>query len=208
MAQRIDANLNVQRFGFAMDDSATRLVFPHAEMHKLAGSADGLQYTVADCAFDELEGRLDTLRWHADAASLGGIKLKSADGRVELNVARAEFPRGLLLVRAESGVELLAPHVSLADVELTYCGPFSQAPGATVPTAPTATNAEAETAWANAAIAAISQPFEPPPLRQEHLHFLDGLHGHVALTIKVQLDLPVIGSARRGAGRCNCAAAA
>ena len=195
MAQRIDADLNVQRFGFAMDESATRLVFPHAEMHKLAGSADGLLYSLADCAFDQLEGRLDTLRWHADAASLGGIKLKSADGRVELNVARAEFPRGLLLVRAESGVELLAPHVSLADVELTYCGPFTQSPAATAPATPTAASAAAaETAWANAAIAAISQPFEPLPLRQEHLHFLDGLHGHVALTIKVKLDLPVIGS--------------
>ena len=88
MSQRIDADLNVQRFGFVTDDNATRLVFPHAEMHKLAGTTEGLAYTIGDCAFDELEGRLDTLRWHAEAASLGNIKLRTDDGQLELSIDR------------------------------------------------------------------------------------------------------------------------
>ncbi len=197
MAQRIDADLNVQRFGFATDENATRLVFPHAEMHKLAGTTEGLAYSIADCAFDELEGRLDTLRWHADAASLGGIKLRSGDGRLELSIGRAEFPRGVLLVRAASGVELLAPHVSFADLEVTYCGPFASSKSPASDAATTALAkadpAVTETTWANAAIAAITSPFDPPALRQERLKFLDGLAGHVTMTVKVKLDLPVIG---------------
>lgn len=194
MGQRIDADLNVQRFGFATDENATRLVFPHAEMHKLAGTTEGLTYSIADCAFDQLEGRLDTLRWHAEAASLGGIKLRSADGRLELSIGRAEFPRGVLLVRAASGVELLAPHVSFADLEVTYCGPFASTSGASAATAmPNPDPAVTETSWANAAIAAITSPFDPPVLRQERLKFLDGLAGHVTMTVKVKLDLPVIG---------------
>ncbi len=197
MAQRIDADLNVQRFGFATDENATRLVFPHAEMHKLAGTTEGLAYSIADCAFDELEGRLDTLRWQAEAASLGGIKLRSDDGRLELSIGRAEFPRGILLVRAASGVELLAPHVSLADLEVTYCGPFASSKSANsdaaTPAPPKSDPAAMETIWANAAIAAITSPFEPPALRQERLKFLDGLAGHVTMTVNVKLDLPVIG---------------
>ncbi len=197
MAQRIDADLNVQRFGFATDENATRLVFPHAEMHKLAGTTEGLAYSIADCAFDELEGRLDTLRWQAEAASLGGIKLRSDDGRLELSIGRAEFPRGVLLVRAASGVELLAPHVSLADLEVTYCGPFASSKSANsdaaTPAPPKSDPAAMETIWANAAIAAITSPFEPPALRQERLKFLDGLAGHVTMTVNVKLDLPVIG---------------
>ncbi len=201
MSQRIDADLNVQRFGFASDEDATRLLFPHAEMHKLTGTTNGLVYAIADGTFDELEGRLDTLRWQAEAASLGGIKLRSEDGRLELKIGRAEFPRGVMMVRAASGVELLAPHVSLADLEVTYRGPFaSNKPndddGTPSPTATTAAAdlAAAETAWANAAIAAITRPFDLPVLRQERLKFLDGLAGHVVMTIKVKLDLPVIGS--------------
>jgi hypothetical protein len=183
MAVRIDADLNVQRFGFAMDDSTTRLLFPHAEMHKLSGTAGDLSYNIADCAFDELSGRLDTLRWHADAASLGGVVLATALSDFQLRIARAEFPRGVLLVRAASGVELLAPHVSLADVELSYRGPFSR-PSA----APVAPN------WEATALAAVTDPLSPPPLRQERLQFLDGLTGHVALTLQVKLDLPLIGN--------------
>lgn len=170
MPQRIETDITVQRFGFVTDEVGSRLQFPRAETRQIEGSAGTISYGARDCVFDDLEGRLDTLRWTADAASIGAAWLRDAAGRIEMSVERLEMPRGLRLVRADRGVELVAPYVSLTDMRLTVRGPFGKA-DAPAPTAPSA-----------------------PGLRQGKLRFLDSLTGRIYLTVKVVLDLPVIGN--------------
>src|SRR4051812_14932411 len=58
MAQTVETDITVQRFGFVSDDSGRRLRFPRAESHQIEGSAGAVTYGARDCAFDDLEGRL------------------------------------------------------------------------------------------------------------------------------------------------------
>jgi hypothetical protein len=139
-------------------------------MHLIEGSTGSVGYGARDCVLDDLEGRLDTLRWTAEAASIGGAWLRDQAGRFDISVERLEMPRGLRLVRADRGVEIVAPYVSLSEMKLTVKGPFSKP----------ATQARS--------------PAPPEPgLRQDKLRFLDSLSGRIYLTVKVVLDLPVIG---------------
>ena len=174
MAQRVETDISVQRFGFLSDEGGQRLKFPRAESHQIEGSSGAVGYGARDCVFDDLEGRLDTLRWTADAASIGSAWLRDAAGRFALAVERVEMPRGLRLVRADRGVELVAPYVSLSEMKLTVRGPFSARPAPDAPPAPPA-------------------PRPEPVLRQSRLRFLDSLSGRIYFTVKVVLDLPVVG---------------
>jgi hypothetical protein len=169
MGQRVETDITVQRFGYLSDEAGSRLQFPRAETHDIEGAAGSVAYGARDCVLDDLEGRLDTLRWTAEAASLGGAWLRDGQGRFDIAVDRLEMPRGLRLVRADRGVEIVAPYVSIADMKLTLRGPF----GSTKPAAPR-----------------TPAPAEP---RQGKLRFLDSLSGRIDLTVKVVLDLPVIG---------------
>ena len=172
MAQRVETDITVQRFGFFSDEVGQRLRFPRAESHQIEGSAGSVDYGVRDCVLDDLEGRLDTLRWTADAASIGGAWLRDEAGRFDISVDRLEMPRGLRLVRADRGVEIVAPYVSLSDMKLSVKGPFGRsAPKAATPVRP-----------------------PDPGLRQAKLRFLDSLSGRIHITVKVVLDLPVIGN--------------
>jgi hypothetical protein len=171
MAQRVETDITVQRFGFLSDGNGRRLRFPRAETQAIEGSAGSILYGAHDAAFDALEGRLDTLRWTADAASFGGAWLRDPAGRFDMSVERVELPRGLRLVRADRGVEIVAPYVSLSEMKLHVSGPFGRT--ADKPASPTAAPA--------------------PALRQQKLRFLDSLSGRIHLTVKVVLDLPVIG---------------
>jgi hypothetical protein len=170
MPTQVDADAIVQRFGFVSDDKGNRLVFPHAETQRLEGQSGNTSYGAADCTFEGLEGRLGALRWAADSASIGAAWLRDLGGRYEIVADRVELPRGVLLVRgASSRLELVSPHVSLSEARITIKGPFgrsSSAPAATPPS---------------------------PTRRQERLRFLDSLTGRIYATIKVQLDLPVLG---------------
>ena len=172
MKQRIETDVTVQRFGFLSDEGGRRLKFPRAESHQIEGWSGPIGYGARDCVFDDLEGRLDTLRWTADAASIGSAWLRDDGGRFDVQVERSEFPRGLRLVRADSGVEIVAPYVSLSEMKLTVHGPFGRTPAGDAPP---------------------SRPPEPG-LRQSRLRFLDSLSGRIYLTVKVVLDLPVIGN--------------
>ncbi|HEU4731434.1 MAG TPA: hypothetical protein VFT22_26250 [Kofleriaceae bacterium] len=184
MAQRVETDITVQRFGFHSDAVGRRLRFPRAESHQIEGFAGSVGYGAKDCVFDELEGRLDTLRWTADAASIGSAWLRDDRGRFDIAVDRVEMPRGLRLVRADRGVELVAPYVSLSDMKLNLRGPFGQSAAAHA--APAGRPAEAPS---------VSRPAEAgPALRQAKLRFLDSLSGRLYLTVKVVLDLPVIGN--------------
>jgi hypothetical protein len=171
MAQRVETDITVQRFGFFSDDNGRRLRFPRAESHQIEGAAGSVSYGARDCVFDDLEGRLDTLRWTADAASVGAAWLRDAAGRFDIAVERLELPRGLRLVRADHGVEIVAPYLSLSDMKLVIQGPFGRS---------------------------AERPATVPPadrgLRQSRLRFLDSLSGRLYVTVKVVLDLPVIGN--------------
>jgi hypothetical protein len=169
MTNHIETDVTVQRFGFTSDDAGKRLQFPRAESHQVQGRSGGTTYGAADCVFDSLEGRLDTLRWSAETASIGGAWLRDDAQRVDIAVDRIEMPRGIMLTRAERGVELVAPHVTLSELKLTVKGPLSR--GDKPKPASDA----------------------PPALSQSKLRFLDSLTGRIYVTVKVQLDLPVLG---------------
>jgi hypothetical protein len=173
MAQRVESDITVQRFGFLSDDGGRRLRFPRAECHQIEGSTGPVGYGARDCVLDDLEGRLDTLRWTADAASVGSAWLRDDAGRFDIAVERLEMPRGLRLVRADRGVEIVAPYVSLSEMKLTVRGPFGRTAGPDAPPAPA--------------------PPPDPGLRQSKLRFLDSLSGRIYFTVKVVLDLPVLG---------------
>jgi hypothetical protein len=169
MPTRVEADVEVQRFGYAGDDAGRRLLFPHAQTHRIEGKSGGTSYGATECAFESLEGRLDQLRWETASASLGAAWLRDDQGRVAIAADRIELPHGLRVVRADRGIELLSPHVSFSELRLTVKGPFTRTPSAPLPEA------------------------RPPSLLQERLRFLDSLSGRIYLTILVQLDLPVIG---------------
>jgi hypothetical protein len=169
MAQRVESDVSVQRFAYAADETGRRLEFPRAVTHNVSGRAGTVSYGGKDLIFDGLEGRLDTLRWTSDAMSIGGAWLRDDAGRYDIVCDRIEMPRGIMLTRADRGVEIMAPHVSLSEMKMTVKGPF----GSTPKMEPLAS--------------------EAPSLRQDRLHFLDSLTGRIYLTVKVVLDLPVIG---------------
>lgn len=172
MPHHVESDIAVQRFGFTDDEQGRRLSFPRAEVKSAEGRSGAMAFGAHDLLFDGLEGRLDTLRWTADAASIGGAWLRDDAGRVDVRVDRIEMSRGAMLTRADRGVEIVAPHVTLSEMKLAVKGPFSRKEPA-APRAPRPPQAE---------------------LRQESLRFLDSLSGHINLTIKVVLDLPVIGT--------------
>jgi hypothetical protein len=167
---RVDADVEVKRFGFASDGNGNRLLFPHASIHEVAGKTGKTSYGAAECAFDNLEGRLGALRWSADAGSIGSAWLRDSDGRFSIGAERIELPHGVLMVRgASSRLEVVSPHVSLSEARITIKGPFKSSSPST-PAAP-----------------------KSPTRRQERLRFLDSLSGRIYATLKVQLDLPVLG---------------
>lgn len=173
MPTRIETDVSVQRFGFVSDETGNRLLFPQAHAQKLEGRSGTVSYGVDDCIFERLEGRLGTLLWKADSASFGSAWLRDDAGKFDIAVDRIEMPSGIQLTRAQSGVEIIAPHVSFSEMRLTVNGPFGR----------TATEKPAPPKSDGA----------PPTLRQDHLRFLDSLSGRIYLTVKVVLDLPVLG---------------
>lgn len=170
---KVEADIGVKSFGYDGDGNGRRLLFPSATTQHIEGRSGGTAYGAADCTFDKLEGRLDTLRWKADAATANGAFLRDDAGRFDVHIGRAEFPSGLLLTRAvDYGIELLSSQVTFHELKLTIKGPFGRKTDGVTPPAP---------------------PKEFGPNRQERLRFLDSLSGRFYATLKVQLDLPVIG---------------
>lgn len=195
MSQKIDADVAIRRMGFVSDTGSRRLVFPHATAQNIDGRSGVYGYGAKDLVFDGLEGRLDSVRWHAEAASLGEAWLRDDPGNLEMSIQRIELPRGIMLVRAESGVEIVAPHASLADMTITMHippnrNPAEPAAGTPSPASPSAAPPSPPVSRQMPAVA----PPPPPGLRQERWHMLDGVAGKINLTIKAKLDLPVLGT--------------
>jgi hypothetical protein len=173
MPNHVETDITVQRFGYTGDAQGRRLTFPRAESHNVEGRSGTVAYGAADLLFDGLEGRLDTLRWTTDAASLGSAWLRDDAGRIDMAVQRIEMSRGCMLTRADRGVEIVAPHVSLSEMKLTVKGPFGRREPAPAEPSP--------------------RPADDRQLRQDKLRFLDSLSGRLYVTVKVVLDLPVLG---------------
>ncbi|HEY4182720.1 MAG TPA: hypothetical protein VGM90_38075 [Kofleriaceae bacterium] len=181
MPHHVETDIAVPRFAFDQDDEGKRrLSFPRAELKHVEGRSGGVTYGVDDGVFEELVGRLDMLRWTAGTASLGSAFLKDDAGKFEIRIGSVEIPQDVVLTRAASGLELQAPHVTMKQLKLSLKGPFGRS------SAPPASPSEREMM--------MTGPLPPPELmRQERLRFLDSLAGRIALTIKVVLDLPVLG---------------
>jgi hypothetical protein len=170
MGHHVESDVSVQRFGYSSDEDGRRLEFPRAVTHNVSGRVGSVSYGGKDVIFDGLEGRLDTLRWTSDAMSIGGVWARDDGGRFDVAIDRMEMPRGLMLTRADRGVEIVSPHVTLSEMKMTLKGPFGSRAQMPPPLASTA-----------------------PTLRQDSLRFLDSLTGRIYMTVKVVLDLPVIG---------------
>jgi hypothetical protein len=171
----VDADIEVQRLGYSSEGNGKRLLFPNAQLRKIEGRAGHTSYGAAEGVFENLEGRLDVVRWKAATAAIMGGFLRDDAGRYDIEVGRADLPHGVRLVRAgDANIELISPSVAFSDLKLTIKGPFGRKDG----------------------VAPV--PVEKPALtngveRQEKLRFLDSLSGRIYTTLKVQLDLPVIG---------------
>ena len=179
MPTKVGADIEVQQFGYVGDDQGKRLVFPHAQTQKVEGKSGSASYGASDCTFEKLEGQLGILRWEAESASVGKIWLKSDTGKYSVTADRMEMPHGMRLVRAadiaaSSRLELVSPHVSFSEPRIDLEGPFGRSKD-------------------ESATAPSQAPPKSPTRRQEKLRFLDSLSGRIYLTIKVQLDLPVVG---------------
>jgi len=180
---KVEADLDIKRFAYEGIDGGTRLTFPTANARKLEGRAGTTTFGASDCSFEDLEGRFGSLRWAAETASVGTAWLKDDGGRYNISIDRAEFPHGLMLTRGvEHSVEIVSPHVTFSELRLEVKGPFGRKPAES-------------TALATTSGSAPKRPSQPlnPFQRQEQLRFLDSLSGRIYLTIKVQLDLPVVG---------------
>src|ERR1043165_9405324 len=170
---KVEADIDVKSFCYDGDSGGRKLLFPHAQTQKIEGRSGATTYGAGDAAFEGLEGRLDTLRWTAESASAGSAFLRDDGGRFSVAVERAEFPNGLRLTRAaDYGIELISPNVTFAELRITTNGVIPRSKPAETPPQ-VSTNGT--------------------PQRQEKLRFLDSLSGRINTTVKVQLDLPVIG---------------
>jgi hypothetical protein len=181
---KVEADLDIKRFAYEGVEGGTRLTFPTAHAKKVEGRAGKTTYGASDCAFEDLEGRFGSLRWAAETASAGSGWLRDDAGKYDISIERAEFPHGLMLTRSvEHSVEIVSPHVTFSELRLKVNGPFGR-------------KSEAGAAASAAPARRPSSPATPRPspfVRQEGLRFLDSLSGRIYLTIKVQLDLPVVG---------------
>jgi len=203
--QRTSGNVRVDGLGITLGATTRRLDFPRAEIEALRGEAGSVQYGAAEVSFERLAVRLAGVHWSMESGSAGDFWVRDAAGRFELQVARIEAPRGVLLTRsAVGGVELAMQHASLSDVRLVIpdlaalrtpaAALVPEMAGAVAPSGDSGpTDAPAASASGSMPAMAAAPP-EPPGLRQDRLRFLDAVHGDLAFRLKVVLDLPVLGT--------------
>jgi hypothetical protein len=176
--QRLEADVKVGAFGLTLDGATRRLDFPRGEIDDLRGVSGSVSYGAREVVFDKLHTRLDRTHWQAEAAAAGTVFVRTEGDTLLFTIDRVELAHGVSITRAaEGGVEIIGPHASLGDVTLGIpdVQKLRGSKGAEV----------ASTAIARAA---------DVPLRQDRLHWLDTLTGEVSVTLKVVLDLPVIGT--------------
>jgi hypothetical protein len=187
---RTQGNIRVDGFGVTIGEETRRLDFPRAEIEGLEGESGSIEYGAGEVSFEALSGRLQGVNWSTQSASASRFWVRDKEGRFELHVAGVELPRGVRLTRsAMGGVELVAPHASFTDLRLHVpdLTAFRKDP------APAAEGGRDPTPTPTPTPAPAPAPAAPAELRQEHLRFLDAINGAIGFTIKVVLDLPVLG---------------
>lgn len=180
MPTRVSADVEAKAFAIAAGDDGLYLDFPRLVTGPLTGQTGtapgGLTWAVDGAEFEGLTARLRRGTWQASRGTLRRLTLRSADGRLVLEAAEVALPDGAQLSRGPDGLELMAPTARLRGLVLRSAGAVA-APATKV---------------------AVQDARTPSPgstdLRQGGLRFLDGLSGAIGLTVKVQLDLPVVGS--------------
>lgn len=182
---RTQGNIRVDGMGVTIGGETRRLDFPRAVIEGLKGESGAVEYGAGTVSFEALVGRLKGVDWATESASAERFWLRDKEGRFEMHIEGVELPHGVRLTRsAGGGVELNAQHASFADVKLHVpdLGAFRPS------TAPVLSEA-----LEGPSRRAQDEREEPAGLRQERLRFLDAVGGTVGLTIKVVLDLPVLG---------------
>ncbi len=175
--QRLEADLEVGAFGMLIDGATRRLDFPRGEIDNLHGSSGDLTYGAREVVLDKLHTLLGQTHWQAEAGSAGDIWFKVGDDVFGVMLDRVELSRGVRLTQsADGGVEIIAPHASFNDVKFRIKS-FDAMRGANA------------VEVASLALQRVSDI----PLRQSRLRFLDTLNGEISVTVKVVLDLPVLG---------------
>jgi hypothetical protein len=182
MALRLAADLKVDAFGVTVDEETKRLDFTRAEADELKGSSGRLQYGVHELVLDHLYTLLDRMHWAADAGSAGQLWLRTEDGALEMTLDRVELPRGVIIARAAAGgIEIRAPNALHSDVKIV------------IPDLAALRGAPVEADAGDYAAGPTPDAAAKQAQRRAALQFLDALTGEVSFTVRVQLDLPVLG---------------
>jgi hypothetical protein len=175
MTLRVSADVASSGFALSAADDGLYLEFPTFTHGPLTGNAGAVTWSLASGAFEGVSARLRRGTWRAKTGSLRQLMLRSGSGASLLEIDSIELPDGLQISRGHDGTELLAPTARLRGVRIKTQG------GVAAPSTPIAVEDQAPATGAGAS------------LRQQQLRFLDGLHGTIGVTVKVQLDLPVLG---------------
>lgn len=176
-ALRLEADLEVGAFGMLIDGAVKRLDFPRGEIDNLHGSSGDLVYGAREVVLDKLHTLLGRTHWQAEAGSVGDMWLKVGEDTFGITIDRVELSHGVRITQAaQGGVEIIAPHASFNDVKFRIPS-FDKLRGAKA---------------AEVASLALQRVAEVP-LKQTKLRFLDTLTGEISMTVKVVLDLPVLG---------------
>jgi len=177
MATRVSANVSVQAFALGAAADGLRLEFPDATIGPLAGNAGETRWTMGGAQFTGLGARLRTGHWQAERGKVQQLSLRAPGEAVTIDIAEIELPDGAMIARSPEGIELLAPTALLRGLTIVSRG------GVSAPTTPISIDEPAPTPGS----------IEVTPLKQRRLRFLDAMQGQLALTVKVELDLPVLG---------------
>ena len=178
MSNHVESDVSVQRFAFDDDANGLRLTFPQANLGRVEGRSGPVTYGVGEAVLTNLVGRLQGVNWTAGSATFGAGWLRDDNGQFDISIHGITHSEGILLTSAASGVEITSPSVTMEKVKLSIRGPF--APPEAEPPPPQD-------------LQKTGPPAPPTELRQEQLRFLDSLAGKINITVKVVLDLPVLG---------------
>ena len=179
MHVKLTGDVVVPHFELDVGGERNRIDFPHAKMDDMegvAGVTGAAKWHVDQLLTEGLFTWLGSTHWQASLAAISGARVGDLTSRFIASAATIEMPRGFLCTRGADGLELITPELTLAGIALRATGPFGG-------------EGDEVTAQYSSSIAAAI-----PTLRQKQLLFLDGVSGEIRVTIKVELDLPLLGT--------------
>lgn len=221
MATRIDADIEVERFGFTSDALGNRFAFPNARATRVEGTAGDASYGAARCTFSGLEGRIDpsphSLGGSAEhpgkaeviggSDSLPGQELPSAtqapDAATAVHSAEPRWQAATATLEAawlrdrHERYEVLAARIDHPHGIRLFQGPRHDGSNPLQIVAPEVSFSELRLTikgpFSSSADASAASTVSAPTSRQRKFRFLNGLSGRLSSMLKVRLDLPVLG---------------